>query len=207
MTISPRNTAADHPMLNLLAAMDAQHRTGDSSNMILEQEAAGQRQLVNSDVLPTKYNGRGESDIKEALTKIGFVFGDVVNGDPMFQTVQLPEGWKREGSGHAMWSYVHDQHGRERLSIFYKAAFYDRDAFFNVTPAIQVSADEEDTAEGKKMVFHVKKCDEIVFSTKEVEAVGDVHSVYDVRDGERAKAWAWAKENYPDHENPCAYWD
>ena len=143
----------------------------------------------------------------EALANIGFKFGELVDGDSMFQSVQLPAGWTREGSNHAMWSYVLDQHDRQRLSIFYKAAFYDRDAFFNITPAIQVSADDEDTVDGKKMVFHVKKCGKIVFSTKEVEAVGDVHSVYDVRDSERNKAWAWATKNYPDHEDPCAYWD
>ncbi len=93
MTNQLRNTAADHPMPNLLAAMDARHRAGDPSNMILEQETTGQRQLVNSDVLPTEYKGRDHSAIKEALTNIGFVFGDVVNGDPMFQSVQLPAGW------------------------------------------------------------------------------------------------------------------
>ena len=30
--------------------------------------------------------------------------------------------WKREGSSHAMWSYINDELGRERVAIFYKSA-------------------------------------------------------------------------------------
>ena len=31
-----------------------------------------------------------------------------------------------------MWSYLTDQHGRQRVAIFYKAAFYDRRAFMRL---------------------------------------------------------------------------
>jgi hypothetical protein len=36
-------------------------------------------------------------------------------------------------SDHAMWSYLVDELGRERVSIFYKAAFYDRSAHMSLT--------------------------------------------------------------------------
>ncbi len=100
---------------------------GGQSGPIERQERDGQRQLVNSDRLPTDIKGdRGEW---EAL---GFTFGDPDPGDPMFMPATLPEGWKREGSDHAMWSYLVDQHGRQRVAIFYKAAFYDRGAFMRL---------------------------------------------------------------------------
>jgi hypothetical protein len=99
----------------------------DPSAPILRQERDGQRQLVNSDRLPADI--RGDRAEWEAL---GFTFGDPDPGDPMFMPATLPPGWKREGSDHAMWSYLLDQHGRRRASIFYKAAFYDRRAFMRL---------------------------------------------------------------------------
>lgn len=101
--------------------------TGDVDSVIGAQERAGQSQLVHSDRLPTKlHSPRAEF---EAL---GFTFGEPDPRDPMFAPATLPDGWKREGSDHAMWSYIVDQHGRRRASIFYKAAFYDRDAFMGL---------------------------------------------------------------------------
>jgi len=128
---SPHNTEADL-FGSMFHALDAQLRTGDSTNAILEAEAAGQRQLVESDVLPTEIQGDYDGAIKQSLINSGFKFGDVVNGDPLFTQVKLPAGWKKIGSDHDMWSYVHDEQGRQRISVFYKAAFYDRNAFMRV---------------------------------------------------------------------------
>jgi hypothetical protein len=99
-----------------------------SDRAIEEQEAAGQRQLVNSDRLPTDlYSPR------EDFEALGFTFADPDPSDPMFMPATLPDGWKREGSDHAMWSYLLDGLGRRRASIFYKAAFYDRKAHMSLT--------------------------------------------------------------------------
>lgn len=132
MVHSPKNTTADHPLLHLFGAMDAQRRTGNPSDMILEMESRGQREIVNSEVLPTKVNSPRDVDVKAKLTELGFKFGNVIDGDPLFQEVTLPAGWKKVATDHSMWSNVVDEQGRERISIFYKAAFYDRDAFMNV---------------------------------------------------------------------------
>ncbi|MCW2899294.1 MAG: hypothetical protein JWO67_1559 [Streptosporangiaceae bacterium] len=127
---TPRNTErAMHEdpieaMLFLAAAMG-----GNPSTPIEAQEAAGQRELVNSDVIPSQINGGSEAD----LTSLGFVLGEQVDGDPMFRRATLPAGWKREGSDHSMGSYIVDGLGRRRCGIFYKAAFYDRSAHISVT--------------------------------------------------------------------------
>ena len=63
------------------------------------------------------------------MEKWGFVFGEMVEGDDLFRHAELPAGWKKVGSDHAMWSYIHDDQDRPRVAMFYKAAFYDRDAF------------------------------------------------------------------------------
>lgn len=131
---SPRNTAANHPLVNHMGALDALDRTGDPSNAILEMEAEGQRQLVESEVLPTEIKGDADGAIKQTLIELGFKFGEVVKDDPIFRQVELPVGWKKVGSDHNMWSYVNDEQGRRRISVFYKAAPYDRRARMEVNP-------------------------------------------------------------------------
>lgn len=120
MTIE--NTADRDPIIHILGAM-----SDGTSGYIEGMEAAGQRQLVSSDVLPTS---RGKDDEFIAL---GFTFGDRV--DDLFRKATLPPGWARRPSDHSMWSYIVDEKGNDRVAVFYKAAFYDRDAFMYLVEA------------------------------------------------------------------------
>lgn len=113
-------------LLNQLGSADP----GDPTAAIMHMEAEGQRQLVNSDRLPTRVLHTVGGD--EAFLALGFTFGPPDSGDSLFRPATLPVGWKRERSDHAMWSYLVDEHGRHRVSIFYKAAFYDRDAHMSL---------------------------------------------------------------------------
>ena len=78
---------------------------------------------------PKEYNGRDFT-----TEKIFDALGIKVLGvdDNLFWNVELPEGWKIVPTEHSMWSKLVDSLGRERLSIFYKGAFYDRRAFFSL---------------------------------------------------------------------------
>jgi hypothetical protein len=116
-----QNPSSQHLTAMLLLA------TGDTDAIIGAQEKAGQRQVVHSQSLPTALHSP-----REAFEALGFTFGEPDPHDPLFAPATLPEGWTREGSDHAMWSYIVDQQGRRRASIFYKAAFYDRDAFMSL---------------------------------------------------------------------------
>lgn len=100
---------------------------GGNPNAIEAQEARGQQELVESAQLPV--NVRGD---KSALEKAGVVFGEPCKSDPLFCFAQLPAGWSKRPTDHAMWSELVDGNGNVRATIFYKAAFYDRDAFMNV---------------------------------------------------------------------------
>jgi hypothetical protein len=102
--------------------------TGDTGAPIEAQEARGQQQLLTSDRMPVDLGGE-----LEAFEALGFTFGTPDPADPLFMPATLPDGWAREGSAHAMWSYIVDQHGRRRVSVFYKAAFYDRSAHAGLT--------------------------------------------------------------------------
>ncbi|MEU8040937.1 hypothetical protein [Streptosporangium sp. NPDC049078] len=122
---SPRDTSKTDPLLLLADAMGP----GGPSAAIERQEKQGQLELVSSAVIPADLNGGSEDDLRA----LGFTLGDPVPGDKLFRYADLPARWKKEGSDHAMWSYIVDEQGRQRCSIFYKAAFYDRSAHISVT--------------------------------------------------------------------------
>ncbi len=111
--------------------------TGDTSAVIEGQERAGQAQLVHSDQLPTDMS----ADDQAAFEALGFRFGETDGGDRLFRPATLPDGWKKEGADHAMWSYIVDDLGRRRVAIFYKAAFYDRRAFMRLNTVAAYVAD------------------------------------------------------------------
>jgi hypothetical protein len=92
------------------------------SGMIERQEKQGQDAIIASATLPKK----GEW---EPLLLAGVKKGAEV--DDLFVQATLPKGWSKERSDHSMWSYLKDDRGLVRASVFYKAAFYDRDAFIS----------------------------------------------------------------------------
>ena len=141
---SKNDSMGDHMLALAIAS------TGDCPIEI--QEAQGQRQLnqPNAPVgegkavtLPTTINSDrdGSEGHRSILESWGFVFGEPHSDDPIFCDGKLPVGWDMKPSDHSMWSYIYDEEGRERVSIFYKAAFYDRDAFLNVNGRFRTQKD------------------------------------------------------------------
>lgn len=116
------DTSKRDPNLHLLGGWG-----GDSTEYVTGMESAGQRQLVESTDLPTK----GSDDPK--FLALGFTFGDPHKHDPLFRPATLPAGWRKQAKDHAMGSSVVDELGRERVSVFYKAAYYDRRADMHLT--------------------------------------------------------------------------
>jgi hypothetical protein len=101
---------------------------GRNPRAVEAQEKRGQEQLVNSTCLPTAIRGD-----RTLLTAAGVALGPPLLDDPLFCNAELPPGWAKLPTEHAMWSKLVDETGAERAKIFYKAAFYDRDAFLVVT--------------------------------------------------------------------------
>ena len=100
---------------------------GGNPDVIEAQEARGQNQLTNGELLPV------DCDNKEILEAEGVIFGEPIPDDPIFCKAVLPDGWKKMPTDHSMWSELIDSDGVVKASIFYKAAFYDRSAFMSVT--------------------------------------------------------------------------
>lgn len=201
--ISPVNTAQqvqDNPLLGLITAMEPEGRG------ILAQEAQGQRSFVGSDTLPTDINRHGGYDARAILEAASVKFLDVVKGDEMFQYVELPSGWKKDGTDHSMWSKLVDDKGRERASIFYKAAFYDRSAHMSLTCRFGVSFDYDRLNKEKVAVANVTDGGKVIHTTEPVvSAEGDKQ--WDLSDKARGLAVQWLGQNHPDWQNPAAYWD
>jgi hypothetical protein len=111
------NTGNRDNLLHLLGAMSE-----GTEKYITGMEKQGQQQLVASCDLPTK-----GSDDPEFL-RLGFTFGEPYEHDPLFRPATLPTGWRKDSTDHSMHVKIVDELGRERVSVFYKAAFYDRRA-------------------------------------------------------------------------------
>jgi len=159
------------------------------------QEAAGQQSFVANETLPKECP-------REALEALGFVFGD--DADDIFINVQFPEGWTKKPTDHSMWSDLLDDQGRKRGSIFYKAAFYDRSSHMNLDRRFCLRQDYE----AKEHVqYRVLDGDSIVFETDKVECDQYSDKYWEAEQEMQKVATGWLNENYPDWENPSAYWN
>ncbi len=183
------NTSKQDPIVTL-----AEHMF--TKNPIERSEARGQQELVNSEVLPTKWMHGSK---KETLEQFGVIFGDIVEGDEMFQNVTLPVGWEKKATEHSMWSELYDDKGRKRASIFYKAAFYDRSAHISLATRYTYSGyDNEEYAvvkDGEKVIFKSKP-----FVAKEGQPS------YELRGEGETEAEEWLNENFPDWKDVGKYW-
>lgn len=175
---------------------------GDMENLLIAatpggieaQERQGQRTFVQSSKLPKKCIGCAW----EQIERVGVVRGDDV--DDLFVRVQLPAGWRVEPTEHSMWSKLLDERGRERASMFYKAAFHDRAAHISLSRYVRVTRRYYD-AERETDAAVVTADGAVPFETPRVpqDHFGEIDQI-------EAAAQAWIGFNYPDHENPLAYW-
>lgn len=206
---------ADGNKIAFLKESAARVARGESAgNAILAQEARGQQELVRSEVLPTK--GTSTPDEAAQYAAMGIVLGAEVSGDKLFRTATLPPGWKKVSTGHSMWSNLVDDQGRVRATIFYKAAFYDRDAFMNVSRRFSTTYEYTEGGYEGPVVGQVKDADgSVIFTTRpflksesttEKTPSGYSQPVqhYDLA---RKAAQQWLIDNgYPDYNNVLAYW-
>lgn len=197
---SPVNTtkqANRDPLGFLLQAM-----TLGTGGAIQHQEAVGQRQFVNSTVLPTECS----VECRKALESAGVKFGEVVAGDEMFRDASLPEGWKRVASSHSMWSDLLDDKGRKRAAIFYKAASYDRKAHLTASRRYSCQFNFDRFAKDNAASYEVLDGSTVIFSTDSIACAEGAKS-WDVMDAPRKAAEEFLLANFPDWRNTAAYWD
>lgn len=231
-----KNTDKDLAFLEMmLCAM-----SGESPSRAIEnQEKRGQEAVVRGQRLPKKANAhtvpseirfRGVSNdmpyderqeivdhniyeyTKEQYEKMGIGVGR--DYDDLFWSVSLPVGWEIKATDHTMWNELIDDKGRKRGTFFYKAAFYDRNAFINFETRYKIESthiadSEEDYEVWSKSdhVGYVKDGDTILYQTELIPAIDDFSKDYEIDRALYAELEKYMAVHYPEWEDTQAYWD
>ena len=229
----------DDKMLTMMEAWILAMEGRDPSEAIENQERRGQAEVVRTQRLPVKVNSNSipneiffkgvdnkmsyderkkVTDLnlmewtREQYKKMGIKVID--NHDDLFWNVQLPEGWEIKPTEHHMWNVLIDDKGRQRARFFYKAAFYDRDAFINFSTRFNLEVthvadynEDYDVWRKSDIQGMIKDGEIIIQTTRSVPAVED----YNDEDKIKKELWeeleAFMKDHYPDYKNINAYWD
>lgn len=163
--------------------------------------------------------GRAEYQIKRLADAIdnakawdatGVRFGEPI--DELFREATFPVGWRMQRTDHAMWSNLLDHHGRQRVSIFHKAAFYDRKASMHLCRRFHAGMIYGDE---RVVQSQVKDGERTIFVTppERVPKTIDRHSgaYFQWREPieklQLAVCYAWLDERYPQHADISAHWD
>lgn len=154
------------------------------------QEADGQRKMIAASKLPI------QGPWAEAIA-LGIIQGES-DGD-LFYDSTLPEGWQIKRTDHSMWSDLLDDQGRRRGGVFYKAAFYDRSARWNLDRRFKIAYSMLPTQ--AKYAQVVKDWNDNVLFDPDVPADQDEMG----RNSEEA-CIQWLQRNYPEWKSPAAYW-
>jgi hypothetical protein len=174
--------------------------TGDGSGAILNQEKRGQQEVVRSEILPRDVKEyRDPRSATELYAAMGIEI--ISEADDSFFCVKLPDGWTKQATDHSMWSKVLDEKGRERLSVFYKAAFYDRSAHAHLCRRYGFTGLYDKSENADRTVIITDSGKEIHRFVFEVDNPRDTYEKY------RILGESYLNEHYPDHRNPFAYWD
>lgn len=226
-------------MMTFMDAMLYAIEGENPSKAIENQERRGQQSVVRNQRLPKKLNDHslpneirwnGVEDsmeweernrivtqnnieyTRQQYEKMGITIVDEC--DDLFYNVVLPEGWEIKATDHSMWNNLFDDKGRKRANFFYKAAFYDRDAFINFNTRFSISVghvadDCEDYDVWCKSDYQgtVKDGEDIIFSTECVPIVGSFDGDDKIKSQLRQKLELYMVENYPDYKDINAYWN
>lgn len=218
-------------MLTFIDAMLYSMEGENPSKAIENQEKRGQQSVVRNHRLPKKLNKlcvpydigwNGVEDsmewkdknkiitqnnieyTKQQYEKMGIIIVDEY--DDLFWNVKLPEGWNIKATDHSMWNNLFDDKGRKRANFFYKAAFYDRDAFINFKTRFSISVSHIADANSDYQGI-VKDGDEIIFSTESVSPTGDYQNDDKIENSLREQIEEYMNEHYPDYKDIFLYWD
>jgi hypothetical protein len=199
------------------------------------QESREQSRVCNRQMLP-RYESPtfAKKDAKPLYEKAGI---KILNeADDLFYSVQLPEGWKIEPTGHSMWNNVLDAKGRLRFVFFYKGAFYDRDATvgtrtrykidYDLGPEL-VIRDFYERREKEVKFYRVKEGETVLFEASQPyfgktnpplcrDNLGkdpnwsnrEWFNAFDLWEKQQWKECEdWLDEHFPGWKDPFAYWD
>lgn len=182
--------------------------------MIEASEARGNAELAASDQLPRE--GILDSPTQRAaLEAMGIKILGPTDGDDLFVDVVLPAGWQKAYTGHSMWLHLVDTDGWVRAAIFYKAAFYDRNARISLRRRYTYQTrylDDYTRVDGYVLDNRVEPTKEneyrVIWQPEPLRYTKDREAFEDngqEKQGGACKAWLDA--NLPQWTDPLAYWN
>lgn len=112
----------------------------DTNTSINNIEIRGRDNILNKTQLPIYANTINnkrfftKEETKDLVLKKYKEIGiEIINEEnDLLYNVKLPNNIKLKSSESNYWTYLTDENEKELASIFYKAVFYDRDAFINI---------------------------------------------------------------------------
>lgn len=179
-----------------LAVVASGSDTYEASNIV---ENIGQQELKNHSVLPIKGDW-------ETLELWGVKKLDA--HDNLFCGCILPAGWRKETNSD-YWTVLLDDRGRKRASIFYKSAFWDREAHFSVSFPIYYTTRSTDE-DGQEFYYIATKLDDSLTLWKGDQVAinwDDTNETWEKLKTMRESAESKLQEMFPLLQDPLAYWD
>lgn len=186
--------------------------TGNPEEIIKTQEQSSQQELVTSQLLPSRLD---PEVAKEFLEKFGVIFLPKEEDVSLFQPAILPPGWKKVVTDNPWLSMLLDQNGREIARLFYKGTHYEQIAALIIQPRYGIWEGESDNIRNYPSQSicatvidggTVLGKGEILYMTNPKPASQDKLERLRTLIQAKKEARNWLKENYPDWENPFAYW-
>jgi hypothetical protein len=150
--------------------------------------------------------------VKDQYEKMGIEILD--ENDDLFWNVKLPAGWEIRATEHSMWNNLFDDKGRKRANFFYKAAFYDRDAFINFDTRFHAKVEHvadpsEDYEIWKASDYQgtVRDGENLIYCTECIPASGSFSEDDLIKEKLQEDLNTFMNKHYPDYKNINAYWD
>ena len=180
------------------------HAMSGKNNVIEHMEAEGQQEAVRNIMM-----AKDMSPNKEEWEQLGFIFTDIPD-DNVLCVATLPEGWSLKATDHSMWNDIIDENGMKRGSMFYKAAFYDRNAYMTLERRYEVCSTAVDGDYSTREIYFGNE-NERLFVAGQVHTPKDISreerkALYDKTDELKVLAKKFGDENYPGWESVHAYW-
>lgn len=178
---------------------------GTAAEESIHAEVKGQQLTLpvhSSDI----FGYSNEPYTKKVLEVFGVKFGKVVEGDPLYQYVTLPPGWKKVPKVDYIinWmSYLLDEKGRKRVLIFDRVSGGHESASYYVMHRYDMYTDfSRQREDGGGIMSQVRDGDTVLY---EAPILGDIKGSQ-ISDRSRAIALPWLDAHFPDWKNPAAYW-
>lgn len=163
-----------------------------------------QKALVSSHHLPREIDSLEPITWEELSVRWGMkVLGSLKAN---FFAVQMPPGWYLQGGGEeSLWSYLLDDRGRERATIYYQPNFSDRSAILYLSRRYSVFSHYLDPTDTTVRIISARDGRRIFHEFGRVVADHAGYFKEVTRIEECGKLWM--DTHFPQWQDPFAYWD